>query len=237
MMPSSPAIRVRTFPSRQALDEALVTRLAASFEHPGSDAAAVMLSGGSTPLNAYRALANRPLTPAEGLRICYSDERYVPETSEASNYHTSRPLLDKLALPADRVLRVRTDLPLEEAAADYERRLLGMLRAGVRIELGLLGLGADGHTASLFNDADLARPAGRMAIAVQRPDGRAAVSVTPALLERVAEPLFVVAGADKRIALKGLVEHDPRIIAARVVAGCTHVEVWTEPEAWPIGIP
>jgi 6-phosphogluconolactonase len=235
MMTSSPAIRVRTFPSRQALDEALGARLAASFEHPWNGAAAIMLSGGSTPLNAYRALANRPLTPAEGLWICYSDERYVPETSEASNYHTSRPLLDKLALPADRVLRVRTELALEEAAADYEHRVLGMLGAGVRIELGLLGLGADGHTASLFSEADLARAAGRMALAVQRPDGRGAVSVAPALLEQIAEPLFVVAGADKRTALRGLVEGDPRIIAARAVAGCTNVEVWTEPEAWPIG--
>ena len=59
-----------------------------------------------------------------------------------------------------------------------------------------MGLGADGHTASLFNTANLEQARGKLAIAVQRPDGLQGVSVTPELLSKVAEPLFLVTGAD-----------------------------------------
>ena len=183
----------RRFPARAALDTALAQRLGQAIAANG--ASAIMLSGGSTPLPAYRALARNPLPHDDRLHILFSDERYVPSDSAASNYHQSRPLLDALALPAAAVARVRTELPLDEAAADYERQLAALLNSDVRIGLGLLGLGADGHTASLFGAADLERARGHLAIAVHRPDGMSAVSVTPDFLSHVQEPVFVVAGS------------------------------------------
>jgi 6-phosphogluconolactonase/glucosamine-6-phosphate isomerase/deaminase len=186
-----------------------------------------MLSGGRTPLPAYRALASRTPRHDERLHVLFSDERYVPTDSEASNYHQSRPLLDALALAPASLLRVRTELPLEEAAADYERALTGLLASGVRIGLGLLGLGADGHTASLFSADDLARAGGHLAIAVQRPDGMSAVSVTPQLLAQIEVVVFVVAGADKESAVRALEAHDPGLTAWRAVQACRAVELWT----------
>jgi len=121
---------------------------------------------------------------------------------------------------------VRTELPLEQAAAEYERALGELLGSGVRIGLGLLGLGADGHTASLFGEADLERARGRLAIAVHRPDGMSAVSVTPELIARVSEPVFVVAGPDKRTAIDALVAGDLELTAWRAVQGCERVELW-----------
>jgi len=227
-------IDVRRFADRSALESALVERLVEAFEGPNTGVGvAVMLSGGSTPVPAYGALARRGIRPAADRYVLFSDERHVPSDSEASNFHQTRPLIAALALPETRVLRVRTELPLEEAAADYERRLKAMLDAGVGIGLGLLGLGADGHTASLFSAADLERGAGRLAIAVQRPDGRGAVSVTPRLLARVATPVFVVAGADKRDALERFLAGDPGSVARQAVAACPHVEVWADREAYP----
>ena len=170
-----------------ALNEALTERLAWEIEQTGRGAMALMLAGGTTPLQAYQALATRPLTPSASLEIFFSDERYVPATSDASNFRAARPLLEALALPAERTLRVRTELPLERAVEDYERRLRALLRASTRIPLGLLGLGADGHTASLFTEADLKRASGKLAVSVQRPDGRSAVSVTPQLLQHIGE--------------------------------------------------
>ena len=164
-----PALRTRRFATRAALEAALTERLAAAIGAPAGGA--IMLSGGSTPLPAYRALGARPPAPAAGLAVLFSDDRYVPADSPASNYCQSRPLLDALRLPEARLLRVRTELPLVEAAADYEQRLDELLGAGVRIGLGLLGLGAEGHTASLFSAADLERARGHRAIPVQRPDG------------------------------------------------------------------
>ena len=216
-------LTTRRFPSRAALDAALAQRLGQALCANG--ASAIMLSGGTTPLPAYRALARGPL-PHDRLHILFSDERYVPSDSDASNYHQSRPLLDALALPATAVARVRTELPLDEAARDYERQLATLLNSGVRIGLGLLGLGADGHTASLFGAADLERARGHLAIAVHRPDGMSAVSVTPDFLSRVEELLFVVAGSGKHDAIRSLTAQDPDLTAWRAVQGCPRVQLW-----------
>jgi 6-phosphogluconolactonase len=219
------ALITRQFATRAALDAALEERLSQAIAATG--ASAIMLSGGRTPLPAYRALAARgPLRHDSGLRIVFSDDRYVASDSESSNYHQSSPLLDALALSAGTVLRVRTELPLEDAAADYERQLAAVIAAGVPVRLGLLGLGADGHTASLFSAADLERARGRLAIAVHRPDGLSAVSVTPEFLAHVAEPLFAVAGPGKEDAVRLLMAKDPHLTAWRAVQGCPRAKLW-----------
>jgi 6-phosphogluconolactonase len=223
-------LTTRRFDTRGALDSALEQRLAQAIAATGPRA--IMLSGGHTPLPAYRALASRPPPHDEQLHILFSDERYVPRDSEASNYHQARPLLDSLALAPESLLRVRTELPLEAAAADYERELIELLESGVRIGLGLLGLGADGHTASLFTVEDLARARGHFAIAVHRPDGMFAVSVTPRVLAQVEALLFVVAGTGKLDALRALEAQDPNLTAWSAVKDCPQIELWVH-EAVP----
>jgi len=217
-------LTTRRFPSRSALEAALTERLARAIGARGPSA--LMLAGGTTPLPAYRTLAARALPHDAALHVLFSDDRYVPSDSPASNYLESRTLLDALQLPPRQVLRVRTELPLEEAAADYDRSLRALLAAVGSIGLGLLGLGAEGHTASLFPGTDLERTRGRLAIAVQRPDGMSAVSVTPELLAHVAEPLFVVAGREKKEAVAALIAQDATLTAWRAVQGCAGVELW-----------
>jgi len=226
-------LATRRFASRTALESALEERLAGAIAAPS--APALMLSGGSTPLPAYRALGERPgLAHQAALRVLFSDDRYVPADSPASNYHQTQPLIAALALPSGAVLRVRTELPLEDAARDYENQLAALLHSGTRIGLGLLGLGADGHTASLFSAADIDRARGHLALAVHRPDGMSAVSVTPELLARLTEPVFVVAGADKKEAVRRLLARDPGLTAWRAVAGCSRVELWMDEAAAPV---
>jgi 6-phosphogluconolactonase len=212
------------FDSRAELEAALIRRLLHALGTRGPSA--VMLSGGSTPLPAYRAAVHRLAAHDDRLHVLFSDDRYVPATDPASNFFQTRPLLDALALPPESLLRVRTHLPLEEAAQDYDRQLAALLSAGVHVGLGLLGLGADGHTASLFSAADLARGRGRYAVAVQRPDGMSAVSVTAELLTTVREPVFVVAGADKATAVGRFIQADPTLVAWQAVRGCERVELW-----------
>jgi 6-phosphogluconolactonase len=224
-----PDVRVRRFAVRRDLDVALAERLRTAATDGASSA--IMLAGGTTPGPAFGLLAEQPLRAAPGLHILYSDERQVPSTSDASNYHLSVPFLEALALPAAQVLRVRTELPLEAAAQAYEERLQGLLGEKLPVRLGLLGLGADGHTASLFSSVDLTAARGRLAIPVQRPDGRAAVSVTPDWLAQVEEILFVVAGGDKRAALTRLAARDPALIAWRAVERCARIEVWADASA------
>ena len=216
-------IAMRRFVSNAEFDAALVERLERAISAPSAVNTAVMLSGGRTPLPTYREVAARKPAPAKGLHLFFSDDRYVPATSESSNYFQTRQLVDALAVP---VSRVRTELPLQEAAADYEKQLATMLNTGVRITLGLLGLGADGHTASLFNSAHLEQARGRLAIAVQRPDGLQGISVTPELLSQVAEPLFLVTGADKHAIVEDFLRSDSQLIARQAVAGCPKAEIW-----------
>ena len=226
-------VRIRPFESRMALNEALTERLAWEIENSGKGVLVIMISGGNTPLHAYQALGARKLTPSGTLELLFSDERYVPATSDASNFRAARPLVESLGLPGERVLRVRTELPLDRAVEDYERRLRALVKAGTAIRLGGLGLGADGHTASLFSEGDLKRASGKFAVSVQRPDGRSAVSVTPGFLENAQHIVFVVAGSDKRTALKAMMEKKPESIAGRAIAGCPSVEVWADRDAWP----
>ena len=221
---------LRRFASRAALELALAERLARAC---GERASAIMLAGGTTPGPAYAMLGARGLKAAQDLRVLYSDERYVPSSSAASNFHLTQPLLAALALPSAQVLRVRTELALDEAVRDYEESLRRLGEARIRIGLGLLGLGADGHTASLFTSADLAASRAHLAIAVQRPDGRSAVSVTPEFLARIEEVVFVVAGADKAAALDRLQARDPQLTAWCAVADCAAVQIWADAQAAP----
>jgi 6-phosphogluconolactonase len=217
-------LATRRFAARSKLDAALAERLSRALAAPG--ASAVMLSGGGTPMPAYRAVARQGVRHDDRLHVLFTDERYVPEDSPRSNYQQSSALLEVLALPAESLLRVHTDRPLDEAAADYDAQLSALLSSGVHIGLGLLGLGADGHTASLFSGAELARARGRYAIAVERPDNLAAVSVTPELLATVREPVFVVIEAGKEQAVRRLLAQDRTLTAWAAVQGCAHVELW-----------
>jgi len=225
-------IRAHRFDDQAALTQALTARLE-QVVSGGQGPRALMLSGGQTPLPAYRALAARRPPVGEGLVILYSDDRYVPADSPGSNFYQTRALVEALALPEERLLRVRTELPLGQAATDYDARLGELAQRRVPIVLGLLGLGADGHTASLFNAQDLARAQGQRAIAVHRPDGRDAVSVTPAVLSAARELVFVIVGAEKRPALAAFLSDSPLSTARQAVRGATSIEVWCDREAWP----
>lgn len=217
-------LTTRRFATRGELEAALTARLRGALGARG--ASAVMLAGGSTPLPAYRALGRAPPPRDDRLHVLFTDERYVPVDAPASNYFQLRVLLDVLALPEESLLRVRTELPLPQAAAAYDAALSALLASGLRIGLGLLGLGADGHTASLFGSRDLERARGRFAIEVARPDGMSAVSVTPELLANVTEPLFVVVATGKEHAVERLLAHDPTLTAWQAVQGCDDVELW-----------
>jgi 6-phosphogluconolactonase len=237
MTPQSPppvseaSLTLRRFVDRSQLQAAIEERLQQVLTGAAGTAPAVMLSGGSTPIPAYLQLATRALTPAPGLTVLFSDDRYVPSDSDQSNYHQSRALFTSLGLATQQVLRIRTELPLAQATADSESRLTQLLGDGRRITLGLLGIGADGHTCSLFSAADLERARGRLAISVHRPDGRDAVSVTPTVLERVDQLIFLVAGADKRTAVAGLLQRRPDLTAWAAVRSCRSVEIWADSSA------
>ena len=123
----------------------------------------VALAGGSTPRAAYRLLADpeapyRSRIAWEHVHVFFGDERFVPSDHPESNYRmANEALFTRVPLPTANVHRVRTELgTAAESARDYERQLrdtLGQEPPALPVfDLLLLGLGADGHTASLFPD-------------------------------------------------------------------------------------
>ena len=148
---------VKVFPNEQALIDHAVERIIAlaqeSVNQRGSFSAA--LSGGSTPQPLYAALGNaknRGRLPWDMIHLFWGDERHVPPEHADSNYHmVKHSLLDGVPIPADNVHRVPAEMEIRMAAFSYEETLRGFFDGKwPRFDLVLLGMGEDGHTASLF---------------------------------------------------------------------------------------
>jgi 6-phosphogluconolactonase len=165
------------------------------------------LAGGSTPEHLYRLLASSPyaerLRP-ERMHLFFGDERCVPANHPDSNYRmVAGSLLSGLPVPAANVHRMRGELPPEQAAEHYqaelERHFELQVEAGFpRFDLVLLGMGADGHTASLFPGTAALTETRRWVVANAVPAlGTTRLTVTLPVLGAAAHVLFLVAGGDK----------------------------------------
>jgi 6-phosphogluconolactonase len=165
----------------------------------------VALSGGSTPKLLYRILAgetHRELVDWSRVHVYFSDERFVPPGSEESNYHTAQVgLLSQVAIPADAVHPVPTvGVQPDEAAKQYEATILEAVagRPLPRFDLIFLGMGPDGHTASLFPGTEALAVTDRLVAPnyVPRLDNWR-ITFTYPLLDAGRVVAFVVGGADK----------------------------------------
>ena len=189
----------------------------------------VALSGGRTPLAAYRLLGQdgtfRDSVHWPSVDFFWGDERFVGPDDPQSNYRSAQEaLLGPLEIDPARIHPVPTEaVDASAAATAYEQllgRAFGTQRPQVpRFDLVLLGLGADGHTASLFPGA-LPDFGERLVVASRRPDdGSARVTLTPTVLSAAREVLFLVTGAEKAEALEGTLrakEPDPTFPASLV---------------------
>src|ERR1035437_6142008 len=161
-------MQTKTFQHTDDLTAALVDLLACHFKLALPVPHAVLLPGGRTPRGAYQQIAQNPFPVDGNTRILLSDERLVPIRSPESNYGQLRPMFKALHLPATHILRVDTRPTLALAARQYARNLRAFFERKGQITLGVLGLGADGHTASLFSMQDVERGRGAYAEAVPR---------------------------------------------------------------------
>lgn len=226
-------MRIHRFSSYTELEGPALQLLREHMEGEFGAPHAVMLTGGRTPFALYERLASFPPSADAQLHLLISDERYVPVESPESNFGRLLPLVESLRLETWRVLRVATELPLADAAEGYDGDLEEYIAAGGRITLGLLGLGADGHVASLFDAADIRRGAGRWAIPVLRESGPDRISVTCDLLRRVERIVFLVAGTEKEEVIRR-VEKDPHsVIALRALGDAPDAEIWYTEESAP----
>jgi len=221
-----PDIGFHHFENISLLNKAVAALLKHHFEREYPALHAVMLSGGKTPLEAYRLVAGETCVASSGLRIFLSDERLVPITSAESNYGNMRFMMEALNLNENQLIRLDPELNPASSAERYDSDLRKFINNGGVIPLGLLGLGADGHTASLFCKDDLERAKGHYAIPVVAPNGMNRVSVTPDLLAKIRQIVFVAAGSDKKAVVDKLISDPSSVTAGLAVAGVKMKQLW-----------
>lgn len=180
----------------EALPEIAARQIAKAIEQAIADRsrASVMLAGGSTPRAVYRHLAQTQGLPWEKVEIYFGDERSVPPGDSQSNYRMAREsLLDAVPIPPAQVHRLLAERPDREAAADEYARLLPE-----RLDLVILGVGEDGHTASLFPGSSALKERVRKVLAVVGPKAPLQrLTVTPPVIAAARVKIILVSGAGK----------------------------------------
>lgn len=220
------ALSIRRFNTAEALREETARLLASHLTEEAQAPRAIMLSGGKTPYPIYARVAEL-LRPESVRTILFpSDERMVPFESPEHNLGNILRTLAPLQIRPEAQIAVNTSLPLEQAAARFDGELTRFFASAGRVPLGLLGLGADGHTASLFSRADVERGAGRYAIPVAR-EGVDRVSVTRNLLERIDRIVLIVTGEEKAGIIRDLQTDPLRYPAGLALQGAKQAELWT----------
>ncbi|MCC7418515.1 MAG: 6-phosphogluconolactonase [Acidobacteria bacterium] len=195
---------------------------------------ALVLSGGSTPRALYGALASRlrDQIPWAHVHLFWGDERYVPACDALSNYRMAKEaLLDHVPCPAANIHPIPTDAPTPDAAArDYEATLRRYFAGREAVfDLVLLGLGVEGHTASLFPGSPALAETTRWVLAVTAPaEPPERLTLTLPMLNRAASVYFLVAGTQKARALGRVLSGtaDPRACPAAGVRPPQGSVIW-----------
>ncbi|MCI0656427.1 MAG: 6-phosphogluconolactonase [Acidobacteria bacterium] len=220
----SPQSDVRVFPDLLSLSRAaaaeFVTRAREAVQARG--VFTVVLSGGSTPKTLYSLLADDPRLRNdvvwEKVHFFFSDERHVPPDHPDNNYRMAyRALLSKIPAPPWNAHRMATELVDATGVADYCEQVLReffRLSPGAfpRFDLVLLGLGAEGHTASLFPRSPALKETKHLAVAAWVEALEAwRISLTLPVLNNASEVAFLVSGSEKAEALRNVLEgsYDP----------------------------
>jgi 6-phosphogluconolactonase len=229
---ASPGADVRVFPSADALvagaSDAIVAAAADAVRASGRFTLA--LAGGSTPRRLYERLARVPEIDWGRVELGFGDERCVPPDDSASNYRMAREaLLARVPIPPAGVHRMRGEDVPAVAAAAYERELRALFATptgpprgapGATFDLVLLGMGANGHTASLFPGLPAVREAERWAVAsyVEEVDAWR-LTLTPIVLNAAFEVIFLVDGREKAAMLRRVLRepYAPDVLPAQAI--------------------
>jgi len=236
---------VRVLPDVRAVQRAAAEEFAARIEAAvgARGVAFLALSGGSTPRGFHTLLADpaesfRARVPWTRLHVFWGDERPVPPDHPDSNYRMAHDtLLGHVPIPPAHVHRVAGEDPDHTRAAErYARELRevfaphGRLEGGwPRFDLVLLGMGTDGHTASLFPGTDAVHETTRLAVAAWVAKlGSHRITLTPPALNRADTVLFLVTGSDKAETLAAVLEgpSQPDVYPSQVIRPATGPLIW-----------
>jgi 6-phosphogluconolactonase len=231
-MPKPVTVTYQVFSAAADVSLAAARLFASHVEHAVATRgiARIAISGGSTPKGMFQILANptKPFAetvPWDKLQLFWVDERCVPSTDPESNYHmTNENLLSKVGILPENIFRMEGELDPEEAANRYESMIRNALKLegaeAPHFDLVLLGMGDDGHTASLFPHTEGLNEIGRLVIANHVPQKDTwRISLTWPVINTSAEVAFVIAGTDKAVVLNEVLTgpRDPERLPSQLI--------------------
>ena len=201
----------------------------------------VDLCGGNTPLKLYELLAQSPYQEQMDwphVHVFWGDERCVPVEDLQNNYRQAHDIwLGHVPVPAENIHRVPSELEPADASTAYALTLKGFASAPLdwpRFDLVLLGMGDDGHTASLFPGSEVNPPTPTVAVTAKyqdRPANR--VTLTPLILNAARRVVFLVSGASKSETLANVLygEYQPERFPAQRIRPTDGELIWLVDEA------
>ena len=200
-----------------------------------------VLSGGNTPNPLYQTLAVAPYRDQINwakVHVFWGDERCVPRDDPDNSYYQARlALLDHVDIPADNIHRIQSDLEPAAAATDYARTLKVFSTPPLdwpRFDLVLLGMGEDGHTASLFPGSPVEITTPTVAVTANYQDRPAKrVSLTPLIFNLARQIVFLVSGGGKSETLTSVLnaEYHPEQYPAQRIRPTDGEVIWLVDEA------
>jgi 6-phosphogluconolactonase len=193
--------------------------------------ARIAISGGNTPKRTFELLANPAekflaAMPWAKIEVYWVDERMVPPDDKDSNYRMTREaLLDKVPVKPAQIFRIEGELAPEQAAARYESAIRNHLRLegaqGPRFDVLALGMGDDGHTASLFPHTDAINEMIRIAVANHVPQQKDSwrVTLTWPVINEASDVFFLIAGKDKAQPVHDVLlgKYDPETLPSQLI--------------------
>jgi 6-phosphogluconolactonase len=195
----------------------------------------VALSGGSTPRPVHRLLGQEPYRsdiPWTGTHVFWVDERCVPRTSQASNFGVAKEdFLDHVPIPAAQIRPMPAEALPEDGAKQYERELKEFFGSDERrfatFDLIFLGIGQDGHTASLFPGQRALDEWERWVVAVKGGNPNVSrLTMTFPVLNRARQIVFLVSGKGKAPVLKAIFEESNSPFPAQGVQPVSGRLIW-----------
>ena len=243
-MPAQPEIRILNTPAD--LFQAAATEFAAlaSQAVQSNGRFSVALSGGSTPKSLYTLLASGSIQniPWEKIFLFFGDERCVPPDHPDSNFRMAREAGLFSKVPNDHVFRVRTEeKDADTAALDYEqtlRKFFGLQPGEFpRFDLALLGLGPDGHTASLFPGTTALNEKSRLVVANWVDKFQSyRITLTLPVLNRCACVMFLASGPDKSNIVREVLENENANLPSQKVRPANGRLLWLLDRAATTGL-
>jgi 6-phosphogluconolactonase len=231
-MPRKTEVEYRVYDGADALSRAAAEHFleTAQAAVSANGVARIAISGGSTPKRTFELLANpaekfATAMPWAQIELYWVDERTVPPDDKDSNYRMTREaLLDKVPLKPEHIFRIEGELEPEQAAARYESAIRNHLRLegaqGPRFDVFALGMGDDGHTASLFPHTEAINEMIRIAVANQVPQKDTwRVTLTWPVINEARDVFFLIAGKDKAQPLHDVLlgKYDPETLPSQLI--------------------